>query len=83
MPKSNPQPFDYKVNAQPNELTGRLTKKNNTYIDGVKSFKMQQDKRDETTMETEVAKPFNILSAYFTTAPITKPPIPYERYYNT
>ena len=34
---------------------------------------------DETTIETDVANPFKMLSAYLTTAAITRPPKAYQK----
>ena len=46
-----------------------------SYNDGVKSFKTKYETRDERIIESEVAKPLIILSAYLITAAIIKPPI--------
>ena len=45
-----------------------------TYSVGLKSANTKYDSTDETTMDTAVANPFSILSAYLMTAATMRPP---------
>ena len=45
-----------------------------TYSVGLKSANTKYDSTEETTMDTAVANPFSILSAYLMTAATMRPP---------
>ena len=45
-----------------------------TYSVGLKSANTKYDSTEETTMDTAVANPFSILSAYLITAATMRPP---------
>lgn len=49
-----------------------------TYNEGEKSLRTKYDTTDERIIERELAKPLMILSAYFITAAMIKPPTAYE-----
>ncbi len=50
-----------------------------SYNVGEKSFKTKYETTDERIIESDVAKPLIILSAYLITAAIIKPPNAYEK----
>ena len=57
------------------KTTSHTKKQEQAYTEGTKSCRTRYERTVERTMDTAVANPFRMLSAYFITAATTRPPM--------